>query len=138
MIPMETPRRILLGRVRFRTMVARVVVAWWPIPAAAVTLWALPWLSLVGVVICLAAVELRRPGSVLGRLRSAWWRTRWWSDARACGLCVIADPGVNATHEAGRPRGIELAPSLRRLHCNRTTRTYVVKALPDAWVRTDA
>ena len=130
MTQMEAPRRGLLGKLRFRMMVTRCVIAWWPIPVAVVAAVLLPTLSLIGLALVVVAVEWKRPGVILGRLRAAWWRTMWWFDARAAGLCVVADPGMNATHEAGRPRGVELAPALLRVRCCRTARLYVLRSLP--------
>lgn len=130
MIPMEAPRRVLLGRFRFRLMLVRCALDCWPIIAVPALILTLSPTSLLGVALCTTSIELARRGTLMGWISAPWWRARWWFDARACGLCLIADPSVNAVHEAGRPPGIELAPALRRIRCRGPIRRYVIRPLP--------
>lgn len=127
---LEAPRRVLMGRARHRLMMTRVICAWWPIPAAVIVVLAMSPMTRLGVLLCIVAAELRWPGVARYRLRAAWYRSRWWFDARAAGLAVVADPGLNATAEGGRPKGVELVPRLLGIRCQRTSRVYKVKALP--------
>lgn len=144
-VRLERPSRVLAGEWRHRAAVARMLFAW--LPFASLAGWWLlgvvfgvhvkPW-TVASLVCALSLLEVRRPGYWRGRLASAWWRSTWWFDARACGLVVVADPGVNMTHERGgkMATGRELAPRLVAVRCRRHARTYVVRPLPGQTLET--
>jgi len=132
MSAVESPRRALLGRARHRWMITRTLAAWWPIPAASLVAVLAPWPITAGLVCWAVAIRIRWPGRLTRPLRAAWWRTRWWFDARAAGLVVVADPSINAIHERGGRQavGIEIAPRIRRIRFGEHGRTLEVRTVP--------
>lgn len=124
-----------MGRTRHRWAIVRCVVAWWPLLVLAG--YVVAWRWFIGwpwrVAVAGAAVWCEVRGRIFtDAIRAAWWRCRWWADARSAGLVVVADPGLNATAEKGGRMavGLELAPALRRVRCTGRNRLLNVKVLP--------
>lgn len=126
------PRHLLAGRWRRRLELAAVTLAVSPVLlgglAALVVLVEFgPWPALLLVVAWLAAA------GTFGRPWASWayWRARWWFDARAAGLSLNAEAGLFGTDAgADDDEHLVVVPRLRSLRLTSTGRRYRIKPLP--------
>ena len=127
------PRHLLAGK--WRRRMERLTVAATLVPALVVVLVvayvgavASVWMA-VPFVAALAALVVFVP-LVRTYVAFAWWRSRWYWDARAGGLAVEAEPSVFAKTDRLTDAHIVVVPTVTLRMLANGTRSYRVRPLP--------
>ena len=126
------PNHLLGGRFRRRVERLSVLLAVLPVLVpvfvALVLAFTSPWLFVVLLAVS-ALVFVLSPAVRRGAAR-AWWRARWFWDARSAGLSLEAEPSMFGRSDGPLDRLVVVVPRTRLFVEPDGTRRYRTKALP--------